>query len=108
MPLSAFALVTTFVLSAIAIACVVTWVVGPRRWLAAVLPSVAAVTALSLIGHEARTGFGPTVNLYGYDVRLFFDLGLALVVSLVVALVQRAVLDRRSRGTHSLEPGPRS
>jgi hypothetical protein len=110
-PLSAFALLGTFVGSAIAIACVVTWAVGPRRLVALVLPSIAAVGALGLVGHQARVGFGPTVNLYGYDVRLLFDLGLALVVSLAVALAQRAVLERRARRgppSEAAVPGRRS
>ena len=96
MPLSAVALVGTFVLSAAAIASGVTWLVGPRRRTAAILPVAASVGALGSMGHQVKAGFGPTVNLYGYDVRLAFDLGLALVVALVVALVQRAVLERRS------------
>src|SRR3954447_16303796 len=96
MPPSAFALLGTFVGAAVGIACGVTWVVGPRRRSAAVLPVAASVVALGSVGHQLKAGFGPTVNLYGYDVRLAFDLGLALVVSLAVALVQRAVLERRT------------
>jgi hypothetical protein len=97
MPASAYALLATFVGSAAAIASAVTWVVGPRRRAAVVLPIAASVAALGSMGHQVKAGLGPTVNLYGYDVRLPFDLGLALVVSLVVALVQRAVLDRLRR-----------
>ena len=107
MPLSAFALVATFVGSAIAIACVVTWLVGPRRWAAFVLPSLAAVAALGSVGHQARLGVGPTVNLYGYDVRLLFDLGLAFVVSLVVAVGQRLVLEWRARRATTASPAGR-
>jgi hypothetical protein len=95
MPASAFALLGTFIAAAAAIASAVTWLVGPRRRSAAVLPVVASVAALGSFGHQLKAGFGPTVNLYGYDVRLPFDLGLAFVVSLAVALVQRAILERR-------------
>ncbi len=96
MPASAYALLATFVGSATAIASAVTWFIGPRRRSAAVLPVVASVAALGSVGHQMKLGFGPTVTLYGYDVRLAFDLGLALVVSLTVALVQRAMLRRRT------------
>src|SRR3954462_11266662 len=95
MPLSAYALLGTFVAAAVAIGSAVTWVVGPRRPRAAVLPVAASVVALGSVGHQLKAGVGPTVNLYGYDVRLAFDLALALVVSLAVALVQRAILARR-------------
>ena len=60
------------------------------------LPVAASVVALGSVGHQLKAGFGPTVNLYGYDVRLAFDLGLAFVVALATALVQRAVLERRA------------
>jgi hypothetical protein len=95
MPASAFALLATFVGSAAGIASAVTWIVGPRRRAAAVLPVAASVAALGSVGHQLKLGFGPTVNLYGYDVRLAFDLGLALVVSLAVAVVQRIIWNRR-------------
>jgi hypothetical protein len=97
MPPSAFALLGTFVVAATGIACAVTWLIGPRRRSAAVLPVIASVGVLGSFGHQLKAGFGPTVNLYGYDVRLTFDLGLAFVVALAVALVQRAILDRRAR-----------
>ena len=96
MPASAFALLATFVASAAAIASAVTWLVGPRRRSAAVLPVVASVAALGSVGHQMKVGFGPAVTLYGYEVRLAFDLGLAFVVSVAVALVQRAILRRRA------------
>ena len=96
MPASAYALLGTFVASAAAIASAVTWIVGPRRRSAAILPIAASVVALGSVGHQVKAGLGPTVNLYGYDVRLAFDLGLALVVSLAVALAQRAFLARRA------------
>jgi hypothetical protein len=96
MPASAIALVSTFVLSAIAIACSVTWVLGPRRWTAAAIPSTAAVAALSLVGHGVKPELGPTVNLYGYEVNLPFDLVLAFVVALATALIQRIVLEHRA------------
>jgi hypothetical protein len=96
MPVSAYALLATFVGSAAAIASAVTWLVGPRHRGALVAPIGASVLALGSIGHQLKVGFGPTVNLFGYDVRLAFDLGLALVVSVAVALAQRAILERRA------------
>ncbi len=96
MPVSAFALLGTFVAAATAIAIAVTWVVGPRRVSAAVLPVGATVIAIGSVGHQLKLGVGPTVNLYGYEVRLAFDLGLALVIALAVALLQRTVLERRA------------
>jgi hypothetical protein len=96
MPVSAFALVGTFVALAAAVASTVTWFIGPRRKAAAALPVIASVAALGSVGHQVKAGFGPTVNLYGYDVRLAFDLGLALGVALAVALIQRLVLERRA------------
>jgi hypothetical protein len=96
MPASALALVSTFVASAIGIACGVTYVVGPRRPTAAIVPSAAAVGALSLVGHGVKPELGPTMTLYGYQVNLPFDLALAFVVALATALIQRAVLERRA------------
>jgi hypothetical protein len=96
MPVSAYALLATFVGLAVVIGSAATWIVGPRRKAAVVLPVAASVVALGSVGHQLKVGFGPTVNLFGYDVRLAFDLGLAVLVSLAVALAQRAVLERRA------------
>ena len=51
MPASAFALLFTFVGAAAVIACAVTWVVGPRRRSAFVLPAGASVVTLGSVGH---------------------------------------------------------
>lgn len=94
MPLSAYGVLATFIGSAAAIGSGVTWLLGPRRPKAAIVPIGASIVALGSVGHGAHAGFGPTVNLFGYDVRLAFDLGLALAVSVAVALAQREVLRR--------------
>jgi len=92
MPLAAYGVLATFVGAATLIGSVVTWLVGPRRPAAAVLPVAVSIVALGTVGHRLRFGLGPAVSLFGFEVRLVFDLGLALVVSLVVALAQRALL----------------
>jgi hypothetical protein len=85
----------TFVGAAIAIGAVVTRIVGPRRPAAAILPIGSSIVTLSVVGHSLKVGVGPSVNLFGYDVHLPFDLAVATVVAVVVALLQRALLARR-------------
>ena len=100
MPLNAYGVLATFLASAGVIGSIVTWLVGPRRRAAAVLPVGASIVALDVVGHQMKgIGVGPTVNLFGFEVRLLFDLSVALVVSVAVALVQRAVLDARRPST---------
>lgn len=96
MPLNAYGVLATFVGASIAIGVLVTRLIGPRRPAAAILPVSASIVALGAVGHSLKLGFGPTVNLFGYDVRLPFDLALAAVVSIAVALVQRSVIRARA------------
>jgi hypothetical protein len=96
MPLNAYGVLGTFVAAAVAIGSAVTWIVGPRRPSAAVLPIGAGVIALSVVGHSLKVGVGPSISLFGYDVHLPFDLAVATVVALAVALIQRAFLSRRT------------
>ncbi len=96
MPLNAYGVLGTFVAAAVAIGAAVTWIVGPRRPMAAVLPVGAGILALSAVGHSLKVGVGPSVSLFGYDVHLPFDLAVAAVVAVVVSVVQRAVLARRA------------
>lgn len=96
MPLNAYGVLATFLASAGVIGSAVTWLVGPRRPAAAVLPVGASIVALDVVGHQVKgIGIGPSVNLFGFEVRLLFDLGVALAVSVAVALLQRAVLGAR-------------
>lgn len=96
MPLNAYGVLATFVGASIAIGALVARLIGPRRPAAAILPVSASIVALGAVGHSLKLGFGPTVNLFGYDVRLPFDLALAAVVSITVALVQRSVMRARA------------
>ena len=96
MPLNAYGVLGTFVAAAMAIGAVVTWLIGPRRPAAAILPIASSVLTLSVVGHSLKIGVGPSVNLFGYEVHLPFDLALATVVAVVVALVQRVILGRRA------------
>ena len=96
MPLNAFGVLGTFVAAAVAIGTALTWIVGPRRPTAAILPVGASILALSIVGHSLKVAVGPSVNLFGYDVRLPFDLMVATIVAVVVSVAQRAVLSRRA------------
>ena len=95
MPLSAYGVRATFVGVAATAGSVVTWFVGPRRPRAAIVPIGASIVALGSLGHGSRIGVGPTVSLFGYEVRFFFDAGLAIAVALAAALVQRAIIRSR-------------
>ena len=105
MPLAAYGVLATFVAAATLIGSLVTWLVGPRRPWAVVLPVATSIVALGTVGHRFRLGVGPTVSLFGFEVRLAFDLGLALGVSLGVALGQRALLRALAARTSRARPG---
>jgi hypothetical protein len=90
MPLNAYGVLATFMAAGTVIGSAIGWLVGPRRWAAAVLPVLAAITSLGTLGHRLRIGFGPTVPLFGFEVHFFSDLGFAALFALVAALVQRA------------------
>lgn len=97
MPLNAYGVLVTFMAAGALIGSAIGWLVGPRRWAAVILPVAAAIASLGTFGHRLRIGFGPTVDLFGFEVHLFSDLGLAAAFALLVALVQRAVLRSRPR-----------
>jgi hypothetical protein len=92
MPLNAYGVLATFMAAGTVIGSAIGWLVGPRRWAAAILPVLAAIASLGTLGHRLRIGFGPTVPLFGFEVHLFSDLGFAALFALVAALVQRAAL----------------
>ena len=101
MPASAYALLGVFTaLSALA-GWLAAWTVGPRRWWAGIGPAVAAFAALYLVGHRIVLRIGPQVDLFGWEVSLPFDVGVALASALAGALVQRL-------GLQLLEPEERS
>ncbi len=94
MPLAAYGVLGTFLGVATAAGSVATLLVGPRRRAAVIVPVGASILALGSLGHGARIGIGPTVNLFGFEVRLLFDTLLAVCVALAAAVAQRAVLRR--------------
>ena len=96
MPVSAFALLLFFTAAAIAIGAAVTWATGPRRRLAVVIPVLAAFGALYLVGHKSGLSVGPTVELFGFQVNLLFDLGAAVLGAAIAARVQCIVITRRA------------
>ena len=101
MPPEAFALVGLFSLLSIVIGVVAWWLArgvgGPRgrRWV--VLPVVAAFGAFYVIGHRLGLAVGPEWPILGFQVALLGDVGIGLVAALAVALLQAALVPRRSR-----------
>lgn len=102
MPLSAYALVGFFSVVSVA-AGVSAWrVLGPPPRLAAVPPVAASFVALYVVGHRLGLSIGPTVGLFGFEVALPFDLGVAAGTAVAAAAVERA-LWRAARPRSSLE-----
>lgn len=96
MPAAAFQLFLFFTAAAILIGVVVAWVVGPRRPLAVVLPVLASFGALYLVGHKSGLAVGPTMELFGFQVTLLFDLAVAVVGAAIAARAQCLLLTRRA------------
>jgi hypothetical protein len=103
-PTSAYGVLLTFVASAVVIGFAMAWLTGQRRVRATILPIAAALLVLSLVGHTLKLDVGPTVNLFGFDVHLWFDLAVAAAASLAVAVLQRWVLAERSSRTRTGSP----
>ena len=80
----------------VAVGGIAAYVVGPRRPMAIVLPVLAAFGALYLAGHRLGLDLGPQVGLFGFQVSIVWDLAVAVAAAIVTAVVQRAVLRRRS------------
>ena len=93
MPVEAYALVATFAALSLVVGVGATWLVGPRRWPAIVLPTLAAFGALYLVGHRLGWSFGPEITLYGFSVAIVSDLVCAAAAAGVAALAQRAVVE---------------
>jgi len=96
MPAAAFQLFLFFTAAAVLIGVAATWVTGPRRPLAFVIPVLASFGALYLIGHKSGLAVGPTMELFGFRVTLLFDLGVAVLAAAIAARVQCLVLTRRA------------
>jgi hypothetical protein len=104
MPPQAYALVTLFALSSVALGWLAVRLVRRLiaehrpRW-APVLPIAAAFLAFYLIGHRLGLSIGPEVSLFGFQVALVGDLALGFAAALAVALIQalllRAIASRR-------------
>jgi hypothetical protein len=99
MPFNAFLLFLFFAAAAVVIGAAVGWAVGPRRPAVAILPIVAAFGALYVLGHRSGLHLGPTVLLLGFEVNLFWDLGVAVVAAAFAAIAQCAIVSRRRRGS---------
>jgi hypothetical protein len=89
MPAAAFGVLAVFTTAAIIAGLVAWWLVGSRIPLGPLLPIVAAFAALYVSGHRLKIEVGPSTELFGFQVSLLFDLVLAVVVALGVALLGR-------------------
>jgi hypothetical protein len=68
------------------------FLVGPRRAIAVIVPTVAAVVALWAIGHRSGLEVGPTVELFGFRVALLFDVLVGATGAILGAVLQRLAL----------------
>jgi hypothetical protein len=96
MPAAAYALVATFAILSVVVGIVAAWLIGPRRPLATVLPTVAAFGAFYLVGHRLGWAFGPEIELYGFQVALVSDLVFAGAAAGLAAVAQRLLVRRRT------------
>jgi hypothetical protein len=96
MPPQAYALVTLFSLCSLVIGVVTVRLAarvgGPRGLAVHVLPVAAGFLAFYLIGHRLGISIGPEIPLFGFQVALPGDLAIGFAASIVVALVQAAVV----------------
>ena len=101
MPPQAYALVTLFALSSVALGWLAVRLVDrfvgrPRSRLRYGLPVLAAFGAFYLVGHRLGLRLGPEVPLFGFQVSLFGDLALGLAAAILVAGAQAVVARARS------------
>ena len=102
MPPQAYALVTLFALSSVALGWLAVRLVarrlgGPASRAAYVLPTVAAFGAFYLVGHRLGLSVGPEVSLFGFQVALVGDLLIGFAAALLVALLQALAVRVRGR-----------
>ncbi len=95
MPAAAIQLLLFFTVAAIVIGVVVAWVIGPRRPLAVIVPVLAAFASLYVIGHKSGLALGPTVELFGFQVNLLWDLAAAVLGAAIAARLQCMLLTWR-------------
>jgi hypothetical protein len=101
MPLNAYALVGFFSVVS-AVSGVAAWrVIGPPPRLAAAPPVAVSFLALYVVGHRLGLSIGPTVGLFGFEVALAFDLGVAAGSAAATAAVERVVWRVASQGRRS-------
>jgi hypothetical protein len=96
-PTSALLLLAFFTFAALAIGALAAWVAGPRRWWAVLVPAAAGFLALWAVGHRSGMAVGPTVILFGFEVNLLFDLGVAMLAAAIAAVAQCLVIGRLRR-----------
>jgi hypothetical protein len=102
MPPGAYAIVGLFAVVSLISGAIATWIAGPRRAWAIVVPALTAFGSLYLIGHRFAVGVGPEVGLFGFRISLLFDAAVALAVALVTAFLQGGLLrllQPKQRGT---------
>jgi hypothetical protein len=95
---AATSLLLIFLAVALAAGAAATGLVGPRKPLAVIAPTLAAVVALYLVGHRLSLSAGPSVRLFGFQVSLLFDVAVALAAAFVTAAAQRVVAARSRPG----------
>lgn len=88
MPASAYALVGLFTVISVIAGLLASWFVGPRRRWSPLLPAIAAFGALYLVGHRLMVRVGPTVEIFGWQVSIVFDVAVALGAAFATALLQ--------------------
>lgn len=104
MPAEAYALVATFALVSLLAGLIAAAVTGrvlgrPRGWRWAFLPTAAAFVALYGVGHRLGLVAGPQVELWGFQVSVVLDVGVAFVAAFAMALLQAALLRARPSST---------
>ena len=91
MPASAIPLIGTFAGISLLAGLLAARVIGPRRRWAPILPGLAAFGLLYLVGHRWVVSIGPEVSLWGWEVALPFDVGVALVAAAAAGVLQRGM-----------------
>lgn len=92
MPPSAYALIATFALVSVLSGIAAASLLGPRQWWAVLLPALAAFGGLYLLAHRWPVSIGPTVELFGWDVALPFNIAVALAFGMAAGAAQGGLL----------------
>ncbi len=107
MPAAAYTIIGLFAIVSVLAGFTAGWSLGPRHWWSGLLPALGAFGALYVAGHRLSFGFGPTVEVAGFDVWILSDILVAIVAAFVVAALQLAAArllqaQQRSTGRDSL------